>query len=1254
MSAVAEPSLLDSIVGTVASTLKIPVERLDVDADFDSFGMDSIIAIELMTNLGKRLNISITPAQLTAVNSIRELADALVASPAPPAAPAVAPKAAPPPSATKSAAPAAPAPVRAAPPARRRQAAAQDRGDVVSRLLRFVHDEYGVDLRGERFASEEALVEHLLVHHAEALAHYYGLGEAENDDGAHTGDMQPAVPLGPPEIAVVGMACAFADANTPEALWRNLIGEHCAIRPLDGDRWAGAQSADALAAQRWGARIADVDMFDAEFFGLSEDEARMCDPQERLMMQSVYHALQHAGLRADTLRGSRTGLFLGYEYAEYEHHMRRNLHRIPAAPAFSSSSPIYYLANRISFLYDFKGPSEVVNASCASSGLAIHRACVALAQGECDIAICGGVSLNLFADDYAAIGRYGLLSPDGRCAVFDDEANGFTRGEGLGLLVLQRLDDAERDNMRIFAKVVATHQGNRGRAAFTSEIKHEAITQVIAECYERNDIAPDTIRYIEVDGYATKWGDSFEFEGIQNAFRGVGGGSKTCALGSIKGNIAHVEPASGVASAIKVVLSLHEGRFPATITKRKVNAFIDIDSSAHPLYIADRPLPFDTLRAGDAPIRAGVNSFSDSGINVHLVFEEYRGASAGTSAGAAAAQGRTQLFAFSARTRESLLAYLDAYAERLRSDVDAADFEDLAYTTQMTTEPMEHRVALVVSDLKELTSALSRARRLVAEGRSSEGAGPVFVGNVKRDGNGRIFDVIQSQIGEERLLDNLRAGQFGEIALLWAGGIDIPWAAYWRAVATARRGEGVRAPRLLDVPVYPFAKRRFWLDFDDSGDAPREATKAPQPAKAGAAGAEPAKAAPAPAPEAGAAAQWRFVAGDGDGEGEGDLALDGEDTLRLFMTQEAARLLGRAPDEVDEDLDFLSLGFDSIGMAGLIQQLIDLLAENITPSVVFKFTDIRSLAGHLANTHPAKVERIRVLRVGDAANPAVAPRPKPATRKNDDIEAWFHSREAASGSLIVPMQTQASGTPIFAVPGADGSVFSLRTLSQSLAGVRPMFAFEAVGLDGSRPPLRTVGEMADAYIEAMSAIRHTGEIDLLGYSNGAVVAFEMARKLTEKKARIGRLVLIDQRCPTLKSGDATDDIVGVFADLIPALGGERGIDLDAFVATPADKRADYLFGLMRDNGIGISREQFIATYEFALANDEACRRYKPAKIKKQITTVVVKAMATGGDDPADLGWNRYLAKPAVCIGIQTDHLSIVGKEASADIAGIFS
>ena len=358
----------------------------------------------------------------------------------------------------------------------------------------------------------------------------------------------------------------------------------------------------------------------------------------------------------------------------------------------------------------------MVNASCASSALAIHRACQSLAQGECDVAICGGVSLNLFEGDYAAIARYGLLSPDGSCGVFDDAANGFTRSEGVGLLVLTRLDDAERDNRRIFAKVVATHQNNRGHASFISEIKHEAITQVISECYEKHAIAPDSVRYIEVHGYATKWGDSFEFEGIKNAFDASATGEKRCALGSIKGYIGHTEPASGVASAMKVALSLYHKQFPATITKKTLNTFIDIESRAHPLYIADRPLPFDELRRGDEPIRAGVNSFSDSGVNVHLLFEEYR---PGHGVARAEHSGR-QLFVFSGRTRESLQESLALtreslqeslafYSSRLRTQEPTPALEDMAYTMQLATVPMEHRLAIVAASHKELIEALARA-----------------------------------------------------------------------------------------------------------------------------------------------------------------------------------------------------------------------------------------------------------------------------------------------------------------------------------------------------------------------------------------------------------------------------------------------------------------------------------------------------------------------------------------------------------------
>ena len=1250
MSAVAEPILLDTIARTVASTLKIPVDRLDVDADFDSFGMDSIIAIELMTNLSKQLKVSITPAQLTAVNSIRELASVIdgsmndaAAVPVPKAPPAAV--AQPAPAAAKpSATPAA----RGAAPRRRTETPRQPRTDGaggLGRMLAFVRNEYGLDLHGERFTSKQALIDHLLEHHTDVLLHYYGLSVDERS--AESAEVQAtALPIGNPGIAVVGMACTFGDAKTPEALWHNLIEQRSLIAPIKRNRWGAA---DVDAAPRWGALIDEVDRFDAAFFGLSDDEARLCDPQERLVMQAVYHALQHAGLRADRLRGTRTGLFLGYSYAEYEHYLRRNLHRIPNAPPLSSSSPIYYLANRISFLYDFKGPSEVVNASCASSALAIHRACQSLAQGECDVAICGGVSLNLFEGDYAAIARYGLLSPDGSCGVFDDAANGFTRSEGLGLLVLTRLDDAERDNRRIFAKVVATHQNNRGRASFISEIKHEAITQLIGECYEKHSIAPDSVRYLEVHGYATKWGDSFEFEGIKNAFSAPATGEKNCALGSIKGYIGHAEPASGVASAIKVALSLHHKQFPATITKKTLNTFIDIESSAHPLYIADRPLPFDTLRRGGEPIRAGVNSFADSGVNVHLLFEEYRTDHRATRT---EHSGR-QLFVFSGRTRESLQESLVLareslqeslafYSSRMGMHEPAPALEDLAYTMQLATVPMEHRLAIVAASHKELLEALARAAKLLDSNKPVDGNGPIFIGGPQQRDSARVFDVIKSQIGEDKLLANLREGMLKDIALLWVGGIDMPWERHWREVVMTRRRNTQALPQLVDIPPYPFAKNRYWLDFD-SADARVEIPTVARPRKTKS------EHDGGGAPEA--VGEWRFV--NALAEGEQAEALDAEDKIVRFIAQEAAGLLRMPRAEVDTALSFQELGFDSVGMASLIQKLIGLLGENISPSVVFNHTDIESLGRHLAENYRTKIDGIHVLGKSAASAPTSPAKPQRAAAAKTDLETWFVSRDSVADSLIAPMQTNASGTPLFAVPGADGSVLSLQTLSRAMNGVRPMFGFEGVGLDGKREPLDSIHAMAEANIAALAELRDCRKLSLLGYSNGAVVAFEMAQQLLKQNVAVERLVLVDGRCPASTTRDLTDEISKVFANLIDAFRGEWPLDPTEFRKVPENRRADYLFELIRRNGIWMSQNHFMLAYRLSIASENACRSYRPKKLPKSCETVVIRATRNNGDLPPSLGWNKFLTKPAVCIDVDADHLSVVGAEGSEVIARIF-
>jgi thioesterase domain-containing protein len=343
-------------------------------------------------------------------------------------------------------------------------------------------------------------------------------------------------------------------------------------------------------------------------------------------------------------------------------------------------------------------------------------------------------------------------------------------------------------------------------------------------------------------------------------------------------------------------------------------------------------------------------------------------------------------------------------------------------------------------------------------------------------------------------------------------------------------------------------------------------------------------------------------------------------------------------------------------MATLIQQLIQLLDENISPSVVFSHPDIESLGRHLAEKYRDKIDRIHVVATAAAgASDAVASarakaRPAPAT---SDLEAWFVSREAATGGLIVPMQTNASGTPVFAVPGVDGSPLSLQTLGRAMEGVRPMFAFQAVGLDGTRGPLESVSEIADANIAALTAMRDNRRLSLLGHSNGAIVAFEMARKLLKKNVAIERLVLVDCRCPASSTRNLADEISEAFVNLIKALGGDQPMDVAEFRQVPEDERADYLYELVRRNGFETPKQHFMLAYRLSLANEKACRTYRPQRLPKACETVVVRATQGNGGAAADLGWNKFLVKPAIGVEIDADHLSVVGAAGSAAIAKIF-
>ncbi|NQZ12332.1 MAG: hypothetical protein HRT35_34700, partial [Algicola sp.] len=992
-------------------------------------------------------------------------------------------------------------------------------------------------------------------------------------------------------VAIVGISCKYADADDHQTFWQNLVDGKNSVREIPAQRWDWqAHYADTIApnktVSKWGALVNDVDCFDPEFFNMSAQEAKLLDPQERLLTQQVYAAIEDAGINIDRIAGSKTGVFVGYQFAEYEQYLRQNLDKIEPPLSFSSSSPTYYLANRLSYIFDFCGPSESVNINCASSAVAINRAFYSLLNSESDMAIAGGVCLNLFAGDYIANSQYGLLSSDGTSAVFDDNANGFTRGEGVAAIVLKRLDDAKADNDRIYGVIKACHQNNRGRANSLSEIKHQSITDVLSECYKKANLSPSAINYIEVDGYCTKWGDSFEFEGIKNVFAQQDTKGKYCALGSFKGNIGHPEPASGITAVIKLALSLHHKQFPATISKNKLSEFIDINNTSHPLYIADSAIDFADIRQDqNTPIRAGVNSFADSGANVHIVLEEYMPVHHKTEST------DLQLLIFSAKDDERLSELVDRYIAFLSAECSlpaggTIDLESLAYTLQTGRQPMAQRLAVIADSTPQLLEKL-----LLSKDRGTQKQG-IYSGNTKQANDNALMGLITEDMANQQL----QTQQWQQVALLWTNGVTIPWQNVWSG----------RVMQPLTLPGYPFAKQRYWVDIAGSTKvAVKEKAQAKQAVKT--------TAEPAP--------QWHIFMSD---SAQDEVQKTAAEKIALFLKQIIAKQL-KTSKEIDVDCDLLALGLNSMGVAELIHKTNGLLQVSLSPSVVFKYSQVNTLTEYIVTTYADKVATLVISSVAndEVLTPSNQPNNQPSTEQSSPFE------------ILVPMQTQAQTRahtqsnkhPIFAIPGAGGIALSMQQLCIALGDEQPFYCLEAVGLDGISEPMDSVQSIATANITELKKVQQKGPYRLLGYSNGGVVAFEMASQLLAAGDKVGSLTLLDTLCPLKRTNDSIDEVIKVFQHLVQTSGATSDLTVEQLQTIPEVERAEYLYQQVSDLGIDCPKAQFIGAYNVAAASDKSCRAYKPSKLKHKIQTTLLRATDSYQNVPKGYGWAPFLAKP---------------------------
>ncbi|MGZ8218567.1 SDR family NAD(P)-dependent oxidoreductase, partial [Methylomagnum sp.] len=610
-------------------------------------------------------------------------------------------------------------------------------------------------------------------------------------------------------IAVIGMAGRFPQSADLEAFWEHLLAGDDLITEVPADRWdwraiyGDPAEGGNRTLSKWGGFMPNVDKFDPLCFGISPREAELMDPQQRLILQTTWGALENAGLRPAALAGSDTGVFVGVGTHDYQDLMAVCTREIQPHGATGTAQSL--VANRVSYVLGLHGPSEAIDTACSSSLVALHRAVLALRSGECGLAVVGGVNALLRPELTIAFGKAGMLSPDGRCRSFGKEANGYVRGEGVGVVVLKPLAAAESDGDPILGVIRGSAVNHGGKANSLTAPNPNAQARAIVRAWSSAGVDPATVGYIEAHGTGTAMGDPVEINGLKKAFAELGGPGRawtpgSCGIGSVKSNIGHLETAAGVAGLIKVLLSLRARRLPASLHLAAPNPLVELDDT--PFYLVrdsrDWPAPADS-HGRSQPRRAGVSSFGFGGANAHVLVEEY------PDPARLLAESGPQLIVLAARSEDGLTRTAANLAAWLDRAEPAPRLAELAYTLQAGREASDHRAACVVADLAELRGKLTE----LAAGKSAD----FRRGVVERSGD--RLDLAGDEEGRAYLASLWRGGKLERLAELWVRGVAVNWQILARPAGLRR----------IALPPSPMEEARYWIVADADSAALTEARR---------------------------------------------------------------------------------------------------------------------------------------------------------------------------------------------------------------------------------------------------------------------------------------------------------------------------------------------------------------------------------------------------------------------------------------------
>lgn len=505
-------------------------------------------------------------------------------------------------------------------------------------------------------------------------------------------------------IAIVGMACRFPGASDPEAFWELLCAGRDAITDIPGDRFnvkdfyhPDRDTPGKMYTKR-GAFLDDIDKFDAPFFGVSPREAAQMDPQQRLFLEVAWEALENGGQPLGRLSGTKTGVFMGVTAFDYSLRVMQQS-QPPDLEAYCLTGGLAgtFTPGRLSYWLGLQGPSLSVDTACSSSLVAVHQAVQSLRAGDCTMALAGGVNVLLSPEWFIVLSRANMLAADGRCKTFDRNADGYVRGEGCGVVVLKRLSDALAGNDRVLAVIRGSAVNQDGRSSGITVPNGSAQRAVIREALHKAGVVGSDIGYVEAHGTGTPLGDPIEVNALCDVLGPGREPGERFAIGSVKTNIGHLEPAAGVAGLIKAVLMLRNGQIPPLLHLTEVNPDIPVDELPITIPTTLAPWPH-----GQRPRLAGVSSFGASGTNAHVVLEE----APVTERPPASADRTAHLVCLSARSGEALTGLARHYAHQLSTN-PAESLADIGFTANTGRAHFGHRLAVVADTVEQLRERLA-------------------------------------------------------------------------------------------------------------------------------------------------------------------------------------------------------------------------------------------------------------------------------------------------------------------------------------------------------------------------------------------------------------------------------------------------------------------------------------------------------------------------------------------------------------------